>query len=212
MSNEKMMKYYFKIQNDKRQAYQIENKGTLRFPEVIFIGDSIVEFFKLETYFKTSKVIANRGISAYTSENLLDYLDTHVFGDKLETVFILIGTNDIGLSIPKEKTVENIKQIIKKIKEKYSYLTIVLLEILPVNTVEFDLSRFGMRDNQTIASLNNAYENLTLQFERVTLLKTHDAFLNNEEQLTVAYTKDGLHLTDKGYQILAELINQTNLL
>ncbi|MBJ8325478.1 GDSL-type esterase/lipase family protein [Streptococcus pacificus] len=212
MSNEKMMRYYFKIQNDKRQAYQIENRCTLRFPEIIFIGDSIVEFFKLEDYFKTAKVLANRGISAYTSEILLEYLDTHVFGDQLKTVFILIGTNDIGLSIPKEKTIQNLQKIIDKIKKEYPHVAIVLLEILPVNTAQFDLSRFGMRDNQTIASLNSAYEDLTHQFDQVTLLRTHNAFLDNEGQLTVDYTKDGLHLSDKGYQVLAELINQTDLL
>ncbi|MBJ8349410.1 GDSL-type esterase/lipase family protein [Streptococcus zalophi] len=212
MSDEKMLRYYFKIQNDKRQAYQIENRCTLRFPEVIFIGDSIVEFFKLEDYIKTQKVVANRGISAYTSDILLKYLDTHIFGDQLKTVFILIGTNDIGISISKEKTITNITQIIEKIKENYPSVTIVLLEILPVNTTVFDLSRFGMRDNETISDLNRAYEELTNRFDYVSLLKTHDAFLDNKGDLKFDFTKDGLHLSDKGYQVLAELINQTEYL
>lgn len=212
MSDDKMLRYYFKIQNDKRQAYQIENRRTLRFPEVIFIGDSIIEFFKLENYFKTQKVVANRGISAYTSDTLLKYLDVHIFGNQLKTVFILIGTNDIGVSISKEKTITNMFQVIEKIKKNYPSITIVLLEILPVNTKVFDLSSFGMRDNGTIADLNRAYEELTNKFDHVSLLKTHDAFLDNKGDLKVDFTKDGLHLSDKGYQVLAELINQTDLL
>ncbi|MCU9533188.1 GDSL-type esterase/lipase family protein [Streptococcus sp. CSL10205-OR2] len=212
MADEKMLRYYFKIQNDKRQAYKIENRCTLRFPEVIFIGDSIVEFFRLEDYIKTQKVVANRGISAYTSDILLKYLDTHIFGDQLKTVFILIGTNDIGISISKEKTITNMTQIIEKIKENYPSVTIVLLEILPVNTRVFDLSRFGMRDNKTISDLNRAYEELTNKFDYVSLLETYDAFLDNKGDLKVDFTKDGLHLSDKGYQVLAELINQTEYL
>ena len=50
-------------------------------PDILFIGDSIVEYYPLQELFGTSKTIVNRGIRGYRQTGLLlENLDAHLYG------------------------------------------------------------------------------------------------------------------------------------
>lgn len=200
--------YYEKLREKKRQDYRQLNRQSLVYPEVIFLGDSITEWFPLQQLLTTNKAWANRGIAALNSQHLLDHLEDHVFGFSLTEVVLLIGTNDIGYGLKTKTSLANVRAIIEQLQLDYPSLEVYLLEVLPVNESVTYQQTVDNRTNAAIQDLNAAYGQLAAELPDVHLVKTYSAFLDSDGQLDPAYTTDGLHLSEQGYQQLASLINQ----
>ncbi len=97
-----------------QQNYRELNQLSVKEPDIIFIGDSIVEYYPLYELLQTDKRWSNRGIRGYKTDLLLDNLDAHLFGQALDKVFILIGTNDIGKEMPQTETLANWKPLFRR--------------------------------------------------------------------------------------------------
>ena len=69
-----LLKEQEKIQTKYRELNQI----SVIEPDIIFIGDSIVEYFPLQELLGPTKTIVNRGIRGYQTGLLLDNLDAHL--------------------------------------------------------------------------------------------------------------------------------------
>ena len=189
-----------------RKKYQDLNRISIKDPDVLFLGDSIVEYFPLYELLKTPKTVINRGIRGYRSDLLLEYLDSLLFGQAVDKIFLLIGTNDIGKEIPQQETVKNVESIIQTIARNYPLAEICLLSVLPVNESPTYKKRVHLRSNRKIQSLNHVYEKLASAYMNVTFVNVYDNLLDETGQLKEAFTTDGLHLTVAGYQALAERI------
>ena len=186
-----------------RKKYQDLNRISIKDPDVLFLGDSIVEYFPLYELLKTPKTVINRGIRGYRSDLLLEYLDSLLFGQAVDKIFLLIGTNDIGKEIPQQETVKNVESIIQTIARNYPLAEICLLSVLPVNESPTYKKRVHLRSNRKIQSLNHVYQELTSSYMNVTFVNVYDSLLDEAGQLAEAFTTDGLHLTVAGYQVLA---------
>lgn len=186
-----------------RKKYQDLNCISIKDPDVLFLGDSIVEYFPLYELLKTPKTVINRGIRGYRSDLLLEYLDSLLFGQAVDKIFLLIGTNDIGKEIPQQETVKNVESIIQTIARNYPLAEICLLSVLPVNESPTYKKRVHLRSNRKIQSLNHVYQELTSAYMNVTFVNVYDSLLDEAGQLAEAFTTDGLHLTVAGYQVLA---------
>ena len=186
-----------------RKKYQDLNCISVKDPDVLFLGDSIVEYFPLYELLKTPKTVINRGIRGYRSDLLLEYLDSLLFGQAVDKIFLLIGTNDIGKEIPQQETVKNVESIIQTIARNYPLAEICLLSVLPVNESPTYKKRVHLRSNRKIQSLNHVYQELTSAYMNVTFVNVYDSLLDEAGQLAEAFTTDGLHLTVAGYQVLA---------
>lgn len=206
MISPQMENYYEKLRAGKRQEYGLLNRQTLVDPELIFVGDSITEWFPIERLLAPEKNWVNRGIAAYNSQHLREHLPVHIFGHSLTDVILLIGTNDIGYEFPLEKTVANIRAIIEAILSDYPLVTIHLLEILPVNEEAPYQQTVDNRTNHLIKERNQAYQNLATDYPQVQLVRTFQEFLDAKGQLAAHLTKDGLHLSEAGYDKLADLV------
>lgn len=189
-----------------RKKYQNLNCISIKDPDVLFLGDSIVEYFPLYELLKTPKTVINRGIRGYRSDLLLEHLESFLFGQAVDKIFLLIGTNDIGKEIPQQETVKNVESIIQTIARNYPLAEICLLSVLPVNESPTYKKRVHLRSNRKIQSLNHVYQELTSAYMNVTFVNVYDALLDETGQLKEAFTTDGLHLTVAGYQVLAERI------
>ncbi len=77
-------------------TYRELNQAPLKEPGLIFIGDSIVEYFPIHELLQSPKHMVNRGVRGYKTDLLRKHLDAHVFGTAVDQIFLLIGTNDIG--------------------------------------------------------------------------------------------------------------------
>ena len=185
-----------------RQKYHDLNRISVKDPDVLFLGDSIVEYFPLHELLKTSKTLINRGIRGYRSDLLLEHLESLLFGEAVDKVFLLIGTNDIGKEILQQETVKNVESIIQTITRNYPLAEVCLLSVLPVNETATYKKRVHRRNNQKIQVLNHAYQELA-SYMNVTFVNVYDDLLDETGQLKEAFTTDGLHLTVAGYQVLA---------
>ena len=197
-----LLKEQAKIQTKYRELNQI----SLLEPDMIFIGDSIVEYYPLQELLGTVKTIVNRGIRGYQTRLLLENLDAHLYGDAVDQIVLLIGTNDIGKDIPMNEALDNLEGVIQSLNRDYPLSQIKLVSILPVNEGEEYKQTVYIRTNKKIREWNQAYEALASAYMQVDFLPIYDSLTDSEGQLQSAYTTDGLHLSVAGYQALSEAL------
>lgn len=199
-----LLKEQEKIQTKYRELNQV----SVLEPDIIFIGDSIVEYYPLQELFGTAKTIVNRGIRGYQTRLLLENLDAHLYGDAVDQIVLLIGTNDIGKDIPLNEALDNLERVIQSIVREYPLSQIKLLSILPVNEGEKYKQTVYIRTNEKIREWNRAYEALASAYMQVDFVPVYDSLIDSEGQLKSAYTTDGLHLSVAGYQALSEALKE----
>ena len=197
-----LLKEQEKIQTKYRELNQV----SILEPDIIFIGDSIVEYYPLQELLGTAKTIVNRGIRGYQTGLLLDNLDAHLYGDAVDQIVLLIGTNDIGKDIPMNEALDNLERVIQSIAREYPLSQIKLLSILLVNEGEEYKQTVYIRTNEKIKEWNQAYEALASAYMQVDFLPIYDSLTDSKGQLQSAYTTDGLHLSVAGYQALSDAL------
>ena len=197
-----LLKEQAKIQTKYRELNQV----SVLEPDIIFIGDSIVEYYPLQELFGDAMTIVNRGIRGYQTRLLLENLDAHLYGDAVDQIVLLIGTNDIGKDVSMNETLDNLERVIQSIAREYPLSQIKLLSILPVNEGEKYKQTVYIRTNEKIREWNQAYEALASAYVQVDFVSIYDSLTDTEGQLQSAYTTDGLHLSVAGYQALSEAL------
>ena len=188
--------------------YRELNQVSVIEPDIIFIGDSIVEYYPLQELLGTAKTIVNRGIRGYQTKLLLENLDAHLYGGAVDQIVLLIGTNDIGKDVPMNEALDNLERVIQSIARNYPLSQIKLLSILPVNEGEKYKQTVYIRTNEKIREWNQAYEALTSAYMQVDFVSVYDSLIDTEGQLKKDYTTDGLHLSVAGYQALSEALKE----
>ena len=199
-----LLKEQEKIQTKYRELNQI----SVIEPDIIFIGDSIVEYYPLQELLGTTKTIVNRGIRGYQTGLLLDNLDAHLYGDAVDQIVILIGTNDIGKDIPMNEALNNLESVIQTISRDYPLSQIKLVSILPVNEGEDFKQTVYIRTNEKIKAWNQAYQDLASAYMQVEFVPVFENLLDQKSQLKSDFTTDGLHLSVSGYQALSNTLKK----
>ena len=199
-----LLKEQEKIQTKYRELNQI----SVIEPDIIFIGDSIVEYYPLQELLGTTKTIVNRGIRGYQTGLLLDNLDAHLYGDAVDQIVLLIGTNDIGKDVPMSQALTNLESVIQSISRDYPLSQIKLVSILPVNESENFKQTVYIRTNEKIKVWNQAYQELASAYMQVEYVSVFEKLLDQEGQLKSDYTTDGLHLSVSGYQALSNTLKK----
>jgi len=197
-----LLKEQEKIQTKYRELNQI----SVIEPDIIFIGDSIVEYYPLQELLGTTKTIVNRGIRGYQTGLLLDNLDAHLYGDAVDQIVLLIGTNDIGKDVPMSQALTNLESVIQSISRDYPLSQIKLVSIMPVHQGEEYKQTVYIRTNEKIKAWNQAYQELVSAYMQVEYVSAFEELLDQEGQLKSDYTTDGLHLSVSGYQALSETL------
>lgn len=198
--------WLLKEQEKIQTKYRELNRVSVLEPDIIFIGDSIVEYYPLQELFGTAKTIVNRGIRGYQTGLLLDNLDAHLYGDAVDQIVLLIGTNDIGKDVPMNEALDNLERVIQSIVRNYPLSQIKLVSILPVNEGEEYKQTVYIRTNEKIQNWNQAFETLASAYMQVDFVPIYDSLTDSEGQLKKEYTTDGLHLSIAGYQILTKVL------
>ena len=196
--------WLLKEQEKIQTKYRHLNQVSVVEPDILFIGDSIVEYYPLQELFGTSKTIVNRGIRGYQTGLLLENLDAHLYGGVVDKIVLLIGTNDIGKDVPVNEALNNLEAIIQTIARDYPLTEMKLLSILPVNEGEEYKQTVYIRTNEKIQKWNQAYKELASAYMQVEFAPVFDSLIDQEGQLKKDYTTDGLHLSVTGYQVLTK--------
>lgn len=180
----------------KRESFELVDEHSA---EVVFAGDSHIDYFEWEEYFADVSV-ANRGIGGDTTEGLLNRIE-QVTELNPEKVFLMIGVNDLQQDVPVETIVQNYIKIVEAIKKDSSETQIYVQSVLPVAGDLYENNQYQRSEpiNEAVSQLNKELA----QLDGVTFLNVADRFGN---ELAEEYSVDGLHLSEEGYAVWLEEI------
>ena len=110
---------YDHVKQTKKENFSFLNEKYAQQGQTVLFGDSITEIFNSYELFyafsqTTGQAVYNRGISGDTSDRLLEKLECNALNISPKNLVILIGTNDIGIGVPTEYTLKNIKEILQR--------------------------------------------------------------------------------------------------
>ncbi|NLK67917.1 MAG: lysophospholipase [Clostridiaceae bacterium] len=174
---------------------------------IVFLGDSITDFYRINEFFHDSYII-NRGIGGDTTDGVLKRMPESVYDLSPSKVFILIGTNDIGENKDEEHVIYNIAQIIQKIQDNCPDARIYLQSIYPVSKAKDKKIRkviVKKRNNEIISRINVELEKLA-QEKGIVYIDVYSHLVDDEGNLKLDYTVEGLHLTVNGYKVVSDIL------
>ena len=178
--------------------------------DVLFMGDSITDFWRnesgqfagkpiLDKYFSQWKV-ANFGIAGDTTQGVLYRLQNgEGRGFSPRAIMLMIGTNNTARNSAAE-IAEGVGAIVLELQKDFPQAKILLLGIFP-------RGRAADPVRGTIASINESIAKLH-DGNRVHYLDIGAGFLDAAGNIPVDVMSDGLHPTTKGYEIWAKAVSE----
>lgn len=167
----------------------------------ILAGDSLSLWFPPELL-PEDRSWLNQGISGEVSNGLLQRLDLF---DRTqpETIFVMVGINDLIRGLDDQEILANYQQIISYLQKKHPQAEIVIQSILPHGgegvTWEGKEKLLAI-PNPRIRKLNQELNNLATE-KAVRYLDLHPLFTDKQGNLRANFTTDGLHLSPPGYLV-----------
>ena len=180
---------------------------------ILLLGDSITEIYPEKEIFGNLPIIKS-GVSGYTTNDILNQMNSMVYQYNPTKVFLLIGTNDIMYETDQEKiesVVNNIKEIVQRIKKNRKNAKIYIESIFPVNR-NMKKDMVLDRKNETIIEINSLIKKYCTE-NSITYIDLYNELTDRDGNFDEQYTYDGLHPSTLGYakisQILAKYIYET---
>jgi lysophospholipase L1-like esterase len=174
----------------------------IRQSDTVFLGDSLTESFNLQKHFGRND-LRNRGMSGDLTDHVLYRLE-EITNAQPARVFLMIGINDIYQGFEADHIISNIKMIMNDFREKSSHTQLMVQSILPINARKLFVEK---EINSKIYLINHQVKALC-ESQKVQFLDIHPDFLNEEGEMNEKYTYDGVHLSEAGYILWAELIQK----
>jgi lysophospholipase L1-like esterase len=172
---------------------------------VVFFGDSITDFWRLNEYFP-GKDFVNRGISGQVTSEMLGRMKPDVIDLKPKAMILLAGTNDLSRGT-EERTIENNLIAITELA-RANNIKVILCSILPVSDYHKNESpRFEMsktHDPQKIREVNQWIQQYCRNGACV-YADYFSAMVDSAGMLQSDLSDDGLHPNAKGYRIMAPI-------
>jgi lysophospholipase L1-like esterase len=172
---------------------------------VVFLGDSITDYWKLPDYFP-GKPYINRGVDGQTTPEMLVRFRQDVIDLQPKVLVVLAGTNDIaGVTGPTRNA--DIEANYASIAElaRAHHIQVVFSSVLPVNNYTHDAEEsFALRPRDRILALNKWLKDYCAT-NRFVYLDYFSALVDEQGMLKRNLADDGLHPTDTGYKIMAPL-------
>jgi len=195
--------------------YRLQNKGNAGVYEnrkqlfetlpvhknnIVFLGNSIIEQCEWSELFGNPNII-NRGIAGDVAVRLLERLDPIIKGQPAK-IFLLIGINDLiygGL----DDLRNNYPLILEKIKTSSPNTKIYVHSLLPINP---NLRKMSLT-NEGIKAFNEELKKIASE-AKVVYINLHDELIDEQNNLNVSYSTDGIHLNGEAYQIWKHAIEK----
>ena len=172
---------------------------------VVFLGDSITDYWKLPDYFP-GKPYINRGIEGQSTPEMLVRFRQDVIGLHPKVLVVLAGTNDIaGVTGPALN--EDIEANYASMAElaRAHHIGVVFASVLPAHNYTHDAEEsFALRPRDRILALNKWLKEYCAKNGFV-YLDYFSSVVDEQGMLKRALSDDGLHPTDAGYKIMAPL-------
>src|SRR5271170_8321916 len=175
---------------------------------VVFLGDSITDYWKLPTYFP-GKPYINRGIDGQSTPEMLvrfrqDVIDVHP-----KVLVVLAGTNDIAGVTGRTRN-EDIEANFASMAElaRLHHIRVVLASLLPVNNYTADAKEsFALRPRERILALNTWLKGYCAKNGFV-YLDYYSAVVDDKGMLRRDLSDEGLHPNASGYKVMVPLADK----
>jgi lysophospholipase L1-like esterase len=167
----------------------------------VLLGDSISLWFPQELL-PGRRTWLNQGISGEKSDMLLRRLDA-LDGTQPDTIFMMIGINDLIAQVPEKSIAQNLEQSVQYLQQQHPDARIIVQSILPHGAERATWEgrdRLLQLPNDRIQAVNTAIANMA-DVEGVEYLDLYPLFADGEGALRPDLTTDGLHLSDRGYLV-----------
>lgn len=201
-----------KEQKERIEKLRILNRYAKK-GQILFTGSSLMEQFPVNEILMTrgcSCHIYNRGVSGFTTSDMLRYMDTMVFDLEPSRIFINIGTNDIGAAdYSEERLLVNYREILMQVKQRLPKAEIYVMAYYPVNEVD-KLSEcadgeyaFVNRNNGNIEKANKRIAQLSKEME-LHYIDVSEGLRDARGKLKKEYTVEGIHMYANAYYVIFE--------
>jgi lysophospholipase L1-like esterase len=180
----RIVHWYLRTKYDRHVSFFAANP--VKAQDIVFLGDSITREFPWQEHL-VNLTIKNRGISGDTTAGVLRRLRQVTLG-RPRKIFLLIGTNDLGIRRRHADVIADYERILAQIVEESPETIVYVQSILPRQ------ARFAHRVralNRDIASLADKYE--------YPFIDLFSAFADEHGQIKRVYSNDLLHLINAGY-------------
>jgi len=180
---------------------------------IVFLGDSLTQGFKLKEFFPNLPVL-NRGI---VSDGVCDFPNGHnvwrgvtrrmkecVFDTRPSYLIFLIGTNDVGVKgVPLDYWMTAYKDVINQTRKKFPDVKIILVTLPP--------SGLAYARHETLNSRILEWNTMIRKYaaeEKFRLVDLHKLLAGKDGLLPANNTKDGLHFQQPGYVLWADAMHK----
>jgi len=174
-------------------------------PRVVFFGDSITDFWRLNEYFPGSDYI-NRGIAGQTTGEMLQRFLADVIAVRPQAVLILAGTNDLARGIP-VAAIESNYQALATFAFAYG-VKVIFASVTPVSDYHKDQNpayeRTPGRPPERIRELNDWLKAYCAK-QGYAYVDYYSSLVDANGQLIADMGDDGLHPNAKGYRVMGPL-------
>lgn len=175
--------------------------------EIVFLGNSITENGDWNEIFRNKKIV-NRGIGGDVCWGVLNRLD-EVVSSQPKYIFLMIGINDIGRSVPVEIIAGKIQEILSRIEVESPSTKVYLQSVLPINE-EIIWYDYMKNKSDKIILLNEQLESIAAKNE-IQFLDLYSHFADEKGNLKPELTADGIHLSACGYMLWRDIFKEKRI-
>lgn len=182
--------------------------------QILFTGSSLMEHFPVEELcmsMDVERVIYNRGIGGFTTDQFLDNIGPMLLDLEPSKVFINIGTNDINESLAEDgdwlgRLVGNYDRIFDTLNKALPDCKVYVMAYYPVNEAKIAASpwgknAFGTRTNANVKRANAEVEKLAAKYG-YRYIDVNDGLTDADGNQKEEYALDGVHMKPSAYAVV----------
>ncbi|MCH5218959.1 MAG: sialate O-acetylesterase [Muribaculaceae bacterium] len=169
---------------------------------IVMLGNSLTNGAEWHELFNNPKII-NRGINGDTAQGIKDRL-TPVTSGHPAKIFLLTGANDISHHLTADSIANAIVDLVETIQEQTPTTKLYVQSILPINN-SFGRYKNMIDKEQVVVDVNNLLQP-RLEALGVTWLNVNPLFADENGNLRLDYTNDGLHLLGPAYLVWRDFL------
>ncbi|PSN12767.1 G-D-S-L family lipolytic protein [filamentous cyanobacterium CCT1] len=156
----------------------------------IMVGDSLALWLPVDAL-PPGQLWLNQSISGETTTHMLQRL--HYFANtRPQTIHMMAGINDLKNGVPEAEVLDNLYQMMTRLKQQHPQAQLVVYSILPTRLRDIPSDRI-QRVNQRLATLAG--------YQEATFVDLQPTFSDGQGLLRLDLTTDGLHLSPQGYSL-----------
>ncbi len=165
---------------------------------ILFLGSSSIRMWDLEKWFPGIGAI-NRGFGGSTYADAVHFMDRIVLPYKPRVLVLYSGDNDVAAGRSEEKTFGSFKELVTRARKELPGLRVVIVPIKP------SIARWKLWGEMNKA--NGMMAKYAEENDGVVYVDIVAPMLGEDGKPRVElFLKDGLHLSDAGYQIWTDLV------